>query len=79
VKKIPVKDADLEVAVRQKPTKELVAFDFGLLFTEGTNEVQIYIDDHLRESIDGLLKQHKMLILKVNALSPDVMFITPAE
>lgn len=79
MRKIPVKDTDLEVVIRQKPTKDLVAFDFGLMFQEGTSEVQVYVDDHLRESIDGLLKIHKKLILKVNAFSPDVMFITPVE
>lgn len=78
-KNIPIENSQIELVLRQKPTKDLVAFDFGLLFTEGTKEVQIYVDDMLRESLNGLLKIHGKVILKVNVFSPDVMLITPAD
>lgn len=79
VTRIPIKDTELELRIAPITTKELVAFDFGMLFKKGTNEVQIYVDDDLRASIDGLLEIHGQIILKVNAFSPDVMIIAPNE
>ena len=76
---IPIKEPEIEAIIRQKPTKDLVAFDFGLMFTEGSKEVQIYVDEHLQEAINGLLQLHGKLIIKVNIFSPDVVMITPAE
>lgn len=73
--RLPMKVNDFELVVRQKTTKDLVAFDFGLMFNRDTNEVQIYVDDTLRAAIDGLLMQHESIILKTNFYSPDVFFI----
>ena len=73
--RIPIKDSQLEVVIRQQPTKDLVAFDFGIMFEEGSNEVKIYVDDDLQEAIKGMLKIHKKLVFKVNYFSPDVIVI----
>ncbi len=77
--RFPIKDVPLELRIVRQSTKELVAFDFGLMFEKDSNTVQVYVDDMLRESINGLLALHGKLIMKVNAFSPDVFLITPAD
>lgn len=72
---IEIKKPEFELTVRPKLTKDLVAFDFGLLFKEGTQEVQIYVDELLQQVINDLLSQHKSVILKTNFYSPDVIFL----
>lgn len=76
---IPIKDTNLEIRVVKQATKEFVAFDFALLFTEGTNKFELYLDDHLKEALEGLLKIHGKLIVKTNIFSPDVVLVTPQD
>lgn len=68
-----------ELILRKKPTKDIVAFDFGLIFTKDSNEVQIYVDDVLKEVITQLTITNGQVLLKANYFSPDVVLITAAE
>ena len=70
-----IKQPEFEVVLRQKSTKDLVMFDFGLLFKRGSDEIQIYIDPELRKVIDSQLEDHEQLIVKVNYFSPDVITV----
>ncbi len=76
---IPIKEPEFEVDLRLPVTKDLIAFDFGLLLTRDSNEVQIYIDDDLRMALDALLRDYGQVILKVNFFSPDVVVIAPSQ
>lgn len=68
-----LKEAGYELIIRRPPAKDLVQFDFGLLFEKDTNAVQIYVDDDLREVINFLLTTNKQVLIKTNWLSPDVV------
>lgn len=71
--------AGYEVVIRQVPTKDVVAFDFGLVFTADSKDVGLYVDDDLRDTLIYLAKEHGQVFIKVNWFSPDVMVVTPAE
>ena len=71
--------AGYEVVVRRVPTRDVVAFDFGLVFTADSNEVGLYIDDQLRELLEILAKEKGQILIKTNWFSPDVMVVTAAE
>lgn len=68
-----------EIVVRRIPTKDVVAFDFGLVFTADSTDVGLYVDEDLRAALTILAKQHGQILVKVNWFSPDVMVVTPAE
>jgi len=68
-----------ELVLRAKPTKDVVAFDFGMIFTKDSNEVGLYVDDLLRDVLTSLANQHGQVLIKVNWFSPDVIVVTPAE
>lgn len=68
-----------ELIIRKAPTKDIVAFDFGLIFTKNNDIVQVYVDDLLKETIAHIVKEKGQLLLKSNWFSPDTMAITPAE
>jgi hypothetical protein len=70
-----LKDVEYELVLRTKSTRDLVAFDFGLLFTKDVPIVQIYVDDELRAVLDSLMVDSDQVILKVNYYSPDVHVI----
>lgn len=70
-----LKKAGYELVIRRPVSKDLVVFDYGLLFTAGSNEIQIYVDDDLKAVIDHLLETNKQLIIKSNWLSPDTVAI----
>lgn len=71
--------AGYEVLVRRIPTKDVVAFDFGLIFSKDSTDVGLYVDDNLRDTLVSLANQHGQVLIKVNWFSPDVMVVTPAE
>jgi hypothetical protein len=68
-----------ELILRKTPTRDIVAFDFGLIFTKDSDVVQIYVDDLLKETIQQLLKTSGQVLLKSNWFSPDTMAVTAAE
>lgn len=68
-----IKSPEYELHIRQIPTQELVAFDFGIIVKK--DMIQVYIDDHLKEVIDTLLRGNESVILKVNFFSQDVLFV----
>ena len=71
-----LKKAGYELIIRKPVTKDLVAFDFGLMFNKGSKEVNIYVDDDLQVVIDHLLETNQQVILKTNWFSPDTVAIT---
>jgi len=68
-----------ELVLRAKPTKDVVAFDFGLIFTKDSQDVGLYVDDLLRDVLVNLASEHGQVLIKVNWFSPDVLVVTPAE
>lgn len=68
-----------EVVLRSIPTKDVVAFDFGLVFTKDSKEVGLYVDDVLRDILVALAVKHGQVLLKANWFSPDVIVVTPSE
>lgn len=75
-----IKDPKYEISVRQVTTKELVAFDFGIMLTKDSKDIKVYIDDHLKEALDSLLETNQTVILKVNYFSQDVLLVaTPVS
>ncbi len=68
-----------EVVIRKIPTKDVVAFDFGLVFTKDSRDVGLYVDDVLRDALIVLSNEHGQVFVKVNWFSPDVMVVTPQE
>lgn len=74
-----LKAAGYEVVVRKIPTKDVVAFDFGLVFSAESKEVGIFVDDVLQELLITLAKEHGQIFIKINWFSPDVMVVTPAD
>lgn len=75
-----LKQAGYELVLRRPVSKELMIFDYGLMFTQGSNEVKIYVDDDLKVVIDHLLETNETVIIKSNWMSPDTVAITvPCE
>lgn len=68
-----------EVVIRRHPTKDVVAFDFGLVFTKDSTEVGLYVDELLKDTLIALANEHGQIFVKVNWFSPDVMVVTPSE
>ncbi len=68
-----------EVVIRKIPTKDVVAFDFGLVFTKDSKDVGLYVDELLRDTLIALSNEHGQVFVKVNWFSPDVMVVTPQE
>lgn len=75
VLKQQLQEAGYELLLRKPPSTDLVAFDFGLMFSRGSNQVQVYVDDDLQDVINYLLETNKQVIIKTNWLSPDVIAI----
>ena len=74
-----LRESGYEILVRKIPTKDVIAFDFGLVFTADSNEVGLYVDDDLREALQILAKEHGQVLIKTNWFSPDVIVVTPSE
>lgn len=75
-----LKQSGYELVIRKPVSKELEIFDYGLMFTQGSNEIKIYVDDDLKSVIDHLLETNKTVIIKSNWMSPDTVAITvPCE
>lgn len=70
------KAAGYELIIRRPVLKELVSFDYGLMFTRGTSEVNIYVDDDVRKVIDHLLETNEKVVIKCNWFSPDTVCVT---
>ena len=71
-----LKKTGYELVIRRPVTKDLVAFDYGLMFNKDSKEVNIYVDDDLQVVIDHLLETNQQVILKTNWFSPDTVAIT---
>lgn len=71
-----LKKEGYELIIRRPLSKDLVMFDYGLLFTKDSKEVQVYVDDDLREVIEHLLETNAQVLIKSNWLSPDTIAIT---
>ncbi len=74
-----LKASGYEVVIRKLPTKDVVSFDFGLVFTADSKEVGLYVDEDLRDILVSLAKENGQVLVKVNWFSPDVMVVTPAD
>lgn len=74
-----LREKGYEIVLRHIPTKDVVAFDFGLIFTKDSKDVGLYVDDDLRLTLETLANQHGQILLKTNWFSPDVMVVTPNE
>jgi hypothetical protein len=71
-----LKKAGFELIIRRPVSRDLVVFDYGLMFTRGSKEVQIYVDEDLQQVIEYLLETNEQLVIKSNWLSPDTVAIT---
>jgi hypothetical protein len=76
---VKLRESGYELVLRRIPTKDVVAFDFGLVFTKDTTEVGLYVDDDLRDALTHLASKHGQVLIKANWFSPDVVVVTPAE
>jgi hypothetical protein len=74
-----IRESGYELVLRQIPTRDVVAFDFGMVFTKDSADVGIYADDLLADTMKSLANEHGQVFIKVNWFSPDVMVITPAD
>jgi hypothetical protein len=54
-------------------------FDFLLRFTKDTNTVELFMDDNVRDTIEGLLKLHGKLVVKVNWFADRLTIIAPKQ
>lgn len=71
-----LKKEGYELIIRRPLSKDLVMFDYGLLFTKDSKELHVYVDDDLREVIEHLLETNAQVLIKSNWLSPDTIAIT---
>lgn len=74
-----LKTAGYEIVVRKIPTKDVVAFDFGLVFTKDSKDVGLYVDETLQDILASLASEHGQVLIKTNWFSPDVMVVTATE
>lgn len=68
-------EAGYELIIRRPVSKDLVAFDYALLFTAKSDDIIVYVDEDLKQVIKHLLEMNAQVIIKSNWLSPDTVAI----
>lgn len=74
------KQAGFELIIRRPVSKDLVVFDYALMFTKSSQKIDVYVDEDLQQVIDHLLETNEKVVIKSNWLSPDTVAIkVPCE
>lgn len=60
-----------------EPTPKGEEFDILLRFTGDLHHIEVFLDDNVQTVIEGLLKEHGQLVVKVNWFADKLVIIAP--
>lgn len=73
---------ELDFTVQQEVVRtgvKLKSFDLMLRFTKGTVQPELFMDELVKQLLDGLLDRYGQIIVKVNWWDNDLTVIAPNE